>query len=114
VRKLVKDLMKQSKKSRANIADEMSQRARRGISKRMIDDWVSPKTRARFPAALIEIFCEVIGNDALQRHVMSPRLLELVQTGERVRHMDVILRQMLEAVEKLKGRQSQKAKREKR
>ncbi len=82
VRKLLKDLMKQSKKSRANIADEMSLLAGRPISKRMIDDWVSPKMRARFPAALIEAFCEVLRNDTLQRHVMGARLRGVVELRE--------------------------------
>jgi len=74
LRKLLKELIKQSGKSRANVADAMSPHAKRTISKRMLDDWLSPKMRARFPAAFIEAFCEAVGNDTLQRHVMGARL----------------------------------------
>jgi hypothetical protein len=82
LRKLLKGLISQSRKSRANIADEMSLRVERKISKRMVDDWISPKQRARFPAAFIEVFCEVIGDDTLQRHVMGARLRGIVELRE--------------------------------
>jgi hypothetical protein len=81
LRKLLKGLIRQSRKSRANIADEMSLRVERTISKRMVD-WISPKQRARFPAAFIEAFCEVIGDDTLQRHVMGARLRGIVELRE--------------------------------
>jgi hypothetical protein len=48
----------------------------------MVDDWISPKQRARFPAAFIEAFCEVIGDDTLQRHVMGARLRGIVELRE--------------------------------
>lgn len=103
LRKLLKDLVrewgKNSGESRANLADQMKARTGRKIlSKRTIDDWISPCKRARFPAAYVEPFCEVINDDTLRRHVMGQRLRELLAIGEAVTEAAGSLKRAHEAV----------------
>jgi hypothetical protein len=42
------------------------------------------KRAARFPALFLLSFCEITGDDRLQREILSPRLRELLQLGELV------------------------------
>ncbi len=105
LRKLVKSLMKQSGKPRAIIAKRMTAPAGRSVSKRMIDDWVSPKMRARFPAALVEAFCEAIDDDTLQRHVIGARLRKLIEVGERVSGMGKTVQEIHDRIVDLTGQE---------
>lgn len=105
LRKLLRDLIKKSKRRRERIAADMSTRIERKISKRMLDDWTAPKKRAKFPAAFIDAFCQAVGSDALQRHVMGVRLRELVESGERVYGMEKTLRELLEKVVELRAQE---------
>ena len=58
------------------------------ISERMLNDWTSECHKsARFPAFLIEPFCQAIGNDELQRHLVSERLRELIDLGEKAERL---------------------------
>jgi hypothetical protein len=83
LRKLLSNLINQSSKSRAQIAEEISVHAGQRISKRMLDDWTAEsKKPARFPAFLIPIICEVTGDDRLQRWVIGKRLSKLLEFGE--------------------------------
>ena len=108
LRNLVKSLIKKSGKNRAIIARRMTAiieartaKPGRPISKRMIDDWVSPKMRARFPAALIEAFCEAVDDDTLQRHVIGARLRDLLAIGESVIEAAGSLKRAHEAVARI-------------
>ncbi len=74
-----------SSKSRELIADEMSALVGRTITVRMINDYTATaesKRAARFPAAWIESFCQVTGNETLQRSILSPRLRMLLDLAE--------------------------------
>lgn len=83
LRTLITSVIKRSPKKRPQIAQEMSLHAGRAISKGMIDDWTAnSKKRARFPAALIESFCEVTGDDRLIRLLMNHELREKVELAE--------------------------------
>jgi hypothetical protein len=49
----------------------------------MLDDFAAPsKDGARFPAAWVVAFCEVTGDDSLQRFLLGPRLSRLIEIGE--------------------------------
>ena len=109
LRQLLKNLVRRCSKSRAVIADDMMVQVGRKISERMLDDWIGPsKKPARFPAAFIEAFCEAVGNDALQRYVMSERLRDLVDLGERIRSMASVLGELQRLATKLTGGERQK------
>ena len=88
LRKLLSRLIKQSGKKRFQIADEMSRLCGLHISERMLNDWTSECHRsARFPAFLIKPFCQAIGNDELQRALVSERLRELIGLGEKTERL---------------------------
>jgi hypothetical protein len=84
IRRLLADAIKGSAKRRPQIAQEMSLRVGQRISKRMLDDWTAEsKKPAKFPAAFVGAFCEVVHDDALQRHILGGRLRRLLELGER-------------------------------
>ena len=86
-RALLADTMKQSGKSRAQIADELTQILGGRIAKNVLDDCVRSRRRGRkvrFPAAWIPALCEVTGSDEPQRHLLSGRLRHLLVIGENV------------------------------
>jgi hypothetical protein len=70
-------------KKRQQIAAELSRKIGRDITASMLNDYTATtKTAARFPAAYVRAFCEVTGNDSLQRSLLGPRLLALIEIGE--------------------------------
>lgn len=90
LRKCLTKAMKRSGKSRAEIADQMQARlgaaisgARRLTEERLYDLTSESKRDARFPALWVPLFCEVTGDDSLQRLLMGPRLAGLVEASER-------------------------------
>lgn len=95
-RKNLVDVVKRSSKDHKWIAEQLTLHAGQTISKRMLDDWTAEsKKRARFPAALIAPICEVLGNDALQRHVIGPRLRKLLEFAERELEVRELRRELL-------------------
>jgi hypothetical protein len=88
LRNLLSRLIKQSGKKRCRISDEMSRFGGLRISERMLNDWTSECHRsARFPASLIQPFCQAIRNDELQRRLVSERLRELIDLGEKAERL---------------------------
>jgi hypothetical protein len=70
-------------KRRPQIATELSVRVGRSVTVSILNDWTkTTKTSARFPAAYVRVFCEIIGNDELQRVLLSPRLLDMIEVAE--------------------------------
>jgi hypothetical protein len=68
----------------------MSARLGRTVTRFMLDDFTSlskgdaqTKSPARFPAAWVEAFCSVTGNDCLQLHVMGARNRRLVEFAKK-------------------------------
>lgn len=75
VRKIVRDVIRRSHKSREQISEELAARLRRHVSKPMLDDFAAPsKKRARFPAAWVAAFCEVTDDRRLQRLLVDPEI----------------------------------------
>jgi len=84
IRKIVSEVMHHSTKSRAQIADEMSQLVHVEVTANMLNGYAAPsKTGVRFPAAFIHAFCQVTGDDRLQRLLLSPVLRKKVEIVER-------------------------------
>src|ERR1035438_1559628 len=78
LRRLLSDGMAACPKKRQQIAAELSRKIGRDITASMLNDYTATtKTAARFPAAYVRAFCEVTGNDSLQRSLLGPRLLAL-------------------------------------
>lgn len=90
LRKLLSSLIKKSRRQRIHIAKDMEKHTGQHVSRRMLDDWTSEYHRsARFPASLIEAFCEAVcGDDELQRWAAGPRLRKLIEFAERQLEVD--------------------------
>jgi hypothetical protein len=83
LRRILTAVIRRCRMSRPQICEEMSLRSGVRISKGMLDHWTSHShCDARFPAFLIPIFCEVTGDDALQRWLMGATLRGLLKVGE--------------------------------
>jgi hypothetical protein len=72
-------------KSREQIALDLNTLTRFGVTKNMLNDWVSPSKKGlRFPASLIAPFCEVTGDDSLRHFVMGEQLNRRCEVGRQV------------------------------
>jgi hypothetical protein len=84
IRQLLSDIMAACSKDRQQIAIGLSRRTGRAITVSMLNDYTATtKTAARFPASYVQDFCEVTNDDRLQRFLLGPRLLALIELGER-------------------------------
>lgn len=84
LKKLLTQLIKESKRDRAAIAAAMSRHTGCRVSTRMLFDWSASRKQARLPAAFVEAFCKALGDDRLQRHIMGERLRRALAVGEAV------------------------------
>lgn len=82
-RRLVTETIRRCPKKRAQVADELTMILGSRVTAHMLNSFTSDAKRAfRFPGFFIRPFCEITGDDALQRQVLSPRLLRLLELGE--------------------------------
>jgi hypothetical protein len=66
IRRLLRDAIKQSRFSQAQIADKLSIRLDQNISTYMLDAWTSKAKRSwRVPAVIMADLCELTGSDEL-------------------------------------------------
>ncbi len=117
VRRLMTDAITRSRKTAPEVAEEMSMRLGRPITGSMIYELTRNGElgrEVRLLATWVPAFCEITGDDRLQRWLAGSRLRELAELGERVCAVDSILGEVLKAVSKLKTKEHQKAKRAKR
>jgi hypothetical protein len=83
VRRTVKASIRNSGKDIGQIAKEMRLRLRQAVTGHMLYGYTrKDDERPRFPAAFVDGFSEVTGDDQLARIVMGPRLVGLVRLGE--------------------------------
>jgi len=69
--------------ARSQIAEELSRRTGRNITVSILNDYTATtKMTARFPASYVRDFCEITGDDSLQRYLLGARLLDLISVGE--------------------------------
>jgi len=69
---------------RIQLARDLSASSRQPVSLAMLNAFASQSnTTARFPAFLVPSLCAVLKDDRLQRYLMGPRLLSLVEYAER-------------------------------
>ena len=83
VREAVKASIRSSGKAIEQISAEMRHRLGQAVTPHMLYGYTrKDDERPRFPAALVEAFCEVTGDDQLARLVVGRRLAGLVRLGE--------------------------------
>lgn len=82
LRNLLAQVIRDDNKKRTGIVEEMKARGFR-VSLNSLNDYTAlSKERMKFPLLFVQPFCEVVGDDRLQRFVLSPRLRELLRLGE--------------------------------
>jgi hypothetical protein len=86
LRRLIAAEIKRSDKKRPQIALEMAALIGVPVTEHMLNDFTSKsKSGARFPAAFVKAFCEVVGSSSLQRFLDDEAALALIQVGEHAR-----------------------------
>jgi hypothetical protein len=83
VRSMIARVMGESRMSRAEIAERMTLQLGRRITKAMLNDCSAETKKLRFPASWVRAFCCVTNDDRLQRLLLGPRLLALLEFAER-------------------------------
>lgn len=110
LRKMLSRIIRRCPLRRPEICEALSGRVGVTVTPFMLDCYPSSSKKHRFPAAFIEAFCEVIGDDGLQRPVMGQRLRQLVALGESQLEMERLRADLL----KLKGPERGKKEKSKR
>jgi hypothetical protein len=83
MRQLITDIIKRCPKKRGQIAAEMSTLVRHRITVHMLNAFTSDSRKwSRFPAAWLQAFSEVVGDDRLERYVISTRNRDALEFGE--------------------------------
>lgn len=85
IRGTLRDMLRRSKKSRTEIADELNNRLpdHRKTSEYMLSNWANGSKRGySLPARVIPALCDVLGDDSLQRLLLSPGQIGKLELGE--------------------------------
>lgn len=84
VREMLANAIRNCSKSREQIAEEMSGLTGKPITVHMMNAYTAIcKEPSRFPACWVQAFCDVTGDDQLQRFLAGPRLRSLIEFAER-------------------------------
>jgi hypothetical protein len=88
VGRLIRRAVKKSGLNTEQVAAALSVRAGARITPNKINDWTAAsKKLSNFPLKLLHIFCEVTGDDALQRFAAGTKLAKMIRLGENVAQM---------------------------
>ena len=102
IRELIRAEIKRSDKKRPQIALEMAALTGTPVTEHMLNDFTSKsKSGARFPAAFVKAFCEVVGSSSLQRFLDDREALEFIEIGKQATHCKNLLDHIVSLVEKL-------------
>jgi|GEM_PF-2433574 hypothetical protein len=85
-----------SRLSPAQIADELSRRTQRPIKGGSVYAWMAPtKQKWHLPADVVPHLCEILGDDSIQRVLLSDKLKDALSLGESARRVVSLLRRAL-------------------
>jgi hypothetical protein len=103
VRKVIAELIHASAQSRPQIADHLRLVAPNcQLTLHMLNDFsAESKLKARFPAAWVPGFCKIMNDDRLQRLLLSPRQVHLLEWAEMNLDVAVSLKKIEVARQKL-------------
>jgi hypothetical protein len=108
LRRLMTDAITRSRKTAPEVAEEMTNRLDRPITGSMIYELTrngDPGREFRLLATWVPAFCEITGDDRLQRWLAGPQLRELIAFGEGVERVRSTGLQLLDIAAKLKSYQ---------
>jgi hypothetical protein len=98
---LVRDSLKRAMLCRhineEQLAEELSRRSGRPVKPALVSAWkAETKHRWRLPAALVPIICEILGDDSIQRLLLSEKLKRSLDLGESVPRVISLLERVLQ------------------
>jgi len=64
------------------IADELSRRSGRSVTVPLLNAWKATRHKGRLPADILPSLCEILGDDSIQRLVLSDKLRQALEFGE--------------------------------
>jgi len=78
------------------LADGLAERCGRKLDVALVRAWTaSSRHRWRLPAELVPLICEILGDDSIQRLVLSDKLREALELGEKAPRVAELLRDAL-------------------
>ncbi len=97
------------------VADELSKRSGRSITPGLVNAWIAKQRhRWHLPADLVPAVCEFLGDDTIQRLLLSDKLRHALTLGESTQQVVSLLRSALANGRQRKSRSGKTAKRSKR
>ena len=105
-----------SRLSAAQIADQLTERLHRPIKEGLVYAWMAPAGHKwHLPADAVPHLCEILGDDSIQRLLLSEKLRQSLELGESTPRVVALLRSALpEATERKEVEGGKKPKRSKR
>lgn len=86
--------------SREQIAAELTKRVGRKISAYMLDAWTADTKQAwHLPADVVPALCEILQDDAIQRQLLSPELLQYLELGESAERSRAVQKEIMSDAE---------------
>lgn len=96
LRLLLSKLIRGCSKTRAQIAEELTDLSGLQVTVHMLNDFTAEsKGNARFPAALVRSLCEVLESDEILVSLARPRLRKQIELAEKVSELRRICDELL-------------------
>jgi hypothetical protein len=104
LRKSLKCAMLSRDINEEKLAAELTKRLGRSVKSALVNAWkAETKHRWHLPANLVPIICEILGDDSIQRLLLSDKLRDALKLGESARQVASLLRNALSEEGKGKG-----------
>jgi hypothetical protein len=113
LRKSLKCAMLSRDINEEKLAAELTKRLGRTVNAALVSAWkAETKHRWHLPANLVPVICEILGDDSIQRLLLSEKLKQSLDLGESAPRIISLLRSVLpEATEGKKGESRKKPRR---
>lgn len=93
LRKSLKCAMLSRGMNEEKLAAELTQRLGRPVNAALVNAWkAETKHRWHLPANLVPVICEILGDDSIQRLLLSEKLRQSLELGESVPKVVSLLR----------------------
>jgi hypothetical protein len=96
LRKSLKCAMLSRDVNEEKLAAELTKRLGRTVKVALVNAWkAETKHRWHLPANLVPVICEILGDDSIQRLLLSDKLRDALRLGESARQVVSLLRSAL-------------------
>lgn len=105
LRKSLKSAMLSRGINEETLAAELGKRLGRTVNPALVSAWkAEQKHRWHLPANLVPVICEILGDDSIQRLLLSDKLKHALDLGESASRVVSLLRDALSEETKCEGR----------